>query len=262
MDYRQNNLVLQYMIQQQTNSVAKNIIPMEQWALQQSLQTVATQQLAWQQRVQQQQPVLIVAIERQPLATKHLPWQQTDAPIATTMFSVAIERLPLATKYLSWQQMVPPIATSIDRCNREATSSNQIFIVAIDGSTYSNHQDSMAIEGPSIAMLLMRGNKVYCNTKYRCQCTYCHTLGSWQQVFLVLQQGKTYCNTKMSRWANLLPRLLWQRLPTKKKCCNFVYRNHFWYIATLLGRCIRGKTLQWLQKSCTYSNKKINRCNH
>ena len=90
----------------------KNLIPTKQRAWQQNLQIVATQQQAWQQSVQVQQPLLIVAIQRQPLATKYLSWQQMIAPIATTMFSVVIERLPLATKYLSWQQTVPPIATT------------------------------------------------------------------------------------------------------------------------------------------------------
>ena len=46
----------------------------------------------------------------------------------------------------------------------------------------------------------------------------------------------------MSRGANFKPRLLWQRLPMKILCCNFIYFNHFWYIATLLSCCIRGKT--------------------
>ena len=58
----------------------------------------------------------------------------------------------------------------------------KIFIVAIEGSTYSNHRDSVAIEGPSNAMILKHGNMVYCNNHFRCQCTYCHYLHTWQQV--------------------------------------------------------------------------------
>ena len=78
-----------------------------------------------------------------------------------------------------------------------ATSSNQIFVMAIETSTYRNHRDSVAIAGPSITMLLMRGNKVYCNPHCRCWCTYYHSLTMWQQVSLatpgVLQSY--YCNT-------------------------------------------------------------------
>ena len=52
----------------------------------------------------------------------------------------------------------------------------------------------------------------------------------------------TFFNSLMSRGANFKPRLLWQRLPINFLCCNFIYCNHFWYIAILLSCCIRGKT--------------------
>ena len=35
-----------------------------------------------------------------------------------------------------------------------STCSNQIFVVAKEGSIYSNHINSVAIDGPTIAMLL------------------------------------------------------------------------------------------------------------
>ena len=61
-----------------------------------------------------------------------------------------------------------------------------------------------------------------------------------QQHSIVLQQGKNYCNTKMNCGANF-------GNTCKFLCSNFVYCNYFWYIITLLGRCIRDKTLQCLQ---------------
>ena len=140
MDYRHNNLALQYVIQQQT---------------------------------------FIVAIDSCTYSNHNVQCGNREVTSGNQTFIVAIDGRTYSNH-------------NVQCGNREATSSNQIFIVAIDSSTYSNHRDSVAIEGPSIAMLLMRGNKVYCNTHCRCQCTYFHTLGTWQQVFLatpgVLQQ--------------------------------------------------------------------------
>ena len=52
---------------------------------------------------------------------------------------VAIESPNYSNTIVSVAIEGPTIATSIDRCNREATSSNQTFTVATDGCTYSNH---------------------------------------------------------------------------------------------------------------------------
>ena len=109
MDYRHNHLVLQYMLQQQTNNVAKNLKPMKRWA-----------------------------------------WQESPN-YSNTIVTVAIEGLSIATKYRSWQQRVQVWQLSIDRGNRDCPFSNQIFVVAIEGSTYSNHRDSVAIERPPVA---------------------------------------------------------------------------------------------------------------
>ena len=52
---------------------------------------------------------------------------------------VAIESPNCSNTIVSVAIEGPTIATSIDHCNREATSSNQTFTVAIDEGTYSNH---------------------------------------------------------------------------------------------------------------------------
>ena len=126
-------------------------------------------------------------------------------------------------------------------------------------------------------MLLMRGNKVYCNTHSRCYCTYCHSLHMWQQVSLatpaVLQQlllqhplwlfilwlatlhgvattldcvviGENLLQHQNEPWCKLQTTVTVATPPNTFLCFKFVYCNTFWPIATLLGSCIRGKTLQ------------------
>ena len=70
---------------------------------------------------------------------------------SNTIIIVAIEGTSTTTICLSLQQRVPPIATSMITVAIEATSSNQIFFVAIEGSTYNNHIDSVAIERSPVA---------------------------------------------------------------------------------------------------------------
>ena len=234
---------------------------------------------AWQQKVQVQKP----SVDR---GDKNFHLQQPNICRGNRTTTSRNQTFIVATEGSTYSNH------NVQCGNRVATYSNQIFVVAIECFAYSNqndqcgnrvamccnHKDSVAIEDPSIAMLLMRGNRFYCNNHCRCQCTYCHPLRMWQYVSLatmsVLQQlvlqhpqwllmlclatlhgvatkhhcvaiGKNLLQPQNKLCANLLLRHQWQRLPTKFLCCNFIYCNHFWHIATLLGRCIRGEILQY-----------------
>ena len=144
MDYRHNNLALQYVIQQQT---------------------------------------LIVAIDSCTYSNHNVQCGDREVTSSNQTFIVAID----GRTYSNHNVLCG---------NREATSSNQIFIVAIEGSTYSNHRDSVAIEGPSIAMLLMHGNKVYCNTKYRASAPIATLWVRGNRYFWCCNRGKSIATPK------------------------------------------------------------------
>ena len=105
---KHNHLVLQNMLYQQTNCVAKNAYQWNnRWSKnsnQELIVAIETSNYGNQ--------TFIVVIESPPLATKYLSWQYRVSPIATIIFSLAIECPPIATKYLSWQKRALSIATT------------------------------------------------------------------------------------------------------------------------------------------------------
>ena len=150
-------------------------------------------QYAWQQKVQVQKP----SVDR---GDKNFHLQQPNICRGNRTTTSRNQTFIVATEGSTYSNH------NVQCGNRVATYSNQIFVVAIECFAYSNqndqcgnrvamccnHKDSVAIEDPSIAMLLMRGNRFYCSNHCRCQCTYCHSLCMWQYVYLttpsVLQQ--------------------------------------------------------------------------
>ena len=102
--------------------------------------------------------------------------------------------------------------------NRVSTYSNQIFVMAKEGSIYSNHIDSVAIEGPTIAMLLMCGNRFYCNHHCRCQCTYCNSLCMWQYVYLTTPSVLQQLLLQHPRWLFMLWLATLHGVATKHHC--------------------------------------------